>query len=250
MGLSDVYKWKHQPFMPVEFSGAVYRFGHSMVRNSYQTNQPHRGFENNAPIFDNTGEDDVDDLRGFRELRKTNVIQWDWFLQMTSSAPGLFPQMARKIDTKLANALTTLPIGPSGATDNILAFRNLKRGVSLGLPSGIDVAKKLCIKPISLTKDEPESLWYYILKEAEKLPGKNGGEMLGRVGSTIVCAVISGLLKGDTGSYFNIDPCWEPKDEPMLRPGEDDIDDSDWTLASLIRISGLPVDGADVSNQS
>ena len=26
------YDWKKQPFMPVEFSGAAYRYGHSQVR--------------------------------------------------------------------------------------------------------------------------------------------------------------------------------------------------------------------------
>lgn len=249
MGLDDVYKWKHQPYMPVEFSGAAYRFGHSMVRNSYQTNHPHRGFNNFAPIFDNTGApiEQIDDLRGFRPLKKENYLQWDWFLEMTSSAPGLFPQMARKIDTKLANALVHLHEGPSGHADNVLAFRNLKRGVNLSLPSGVDVARKFCIKPVTLTKNEPESLWYYVLKEAEKLPGKNGGEMLGRVGSTIVCAVFAGLLKGDPCSYFNIDPCWSPKDDPLLKAGEDNVDDTDWTLASVIRLAGLPVDADDVA---
>ena len=85
LGLGDVYRWKHQPFMPVEFSIAAYRFGHSMVRNSYQTNQPHRGFGNFAPIFNNTGLPDPDDLRGFRPMKAKNSIQWDWFLEMTSS---------------------------------------------------------------------------------------------------------------------------------------------------------------------
>lgn len=250
MGLSDVYRWKHQPFMPVEFSGAAYRFGHSMVRNSYQTNAPHRGFQNFAPIFDNTGAGDPDDLRGFRPMKKDNVIQWDWFLQMTSSAPGLFPQMARKIDTKLANALVHLHEDEAGHADNVLAFRNLKRGVNLGLPSGIDVARKFCLKPVALTKGEPESLWYYVLKEAEKLPGKNGGESLGRVGSTIVCGVFAGLLKGDPQSFFNTAPCWTPSDDPLLKPGEDNIDDDTWTLASVIRLSGLPVDGGEVDAQT
>lgn len=250
MGLEDVYKWKDQPFMPVEFAGAAYRFGHSLVRNSYQTNDPHRGFRNFAPIFDNDGSPDPDDLRGFRPMKKENVIQWDWFLQMTSSAPGLFPQMARKIDTKLANALVHLHEAAAGEAENVLAFRNLKRGVNLGLPSGIDVAKKMCLKPVALTNDEPESLWYYILKEAEKLPGTNGGEMLGRVGSTIVCSVFAGLLKGDPRSFFNTDPCWTPNDDPLLKPGEDNADDDAWTLASIIRLSGLPVDGGEVSAQT
>lgn len=250
MGLGDVYAWKHQPFMPVEFSGAAYRFGHSMVRNSYQTNHPHRGFGKFAPIFDNTGPTDPDDLRGFRPMKKKNVIQWDWFLQMTSSVPGRFPQMARKIDTKLANALVHLHEDTSGKAENVLAFRNLKRGVNLGLPSGLDVARKFCLKPIGLSEKEPESLWYYILKEAEELTGKKDHDRLGRVGSTIVCAVIAGLLKGDPGSFFNTEPCWKPKDDPLLRPGQDNIDDKKWTLASVIRLSGLPVDSDDVSNQT
>ncbi|MCJ8309639.1 MAG: hypothetical protein HRU27_06580 [Rhizobiaceae bacterium] len=158
--------------------------------------------------------------------------------------------MARKIDTKLSNALVHLFEDESGAAENVLAFRNLKRGVSLGLPSGLDVAKKLCLSPIALSEEEPESLWYYVLKEAEKLPGKNSGQMLGRVGSTIVCAVFAGLLKGDPTSFFNTDPCWTPDDDPLLNSGSDNVDDAAWTLASIIRISGLPVDANDVSAQT
>jgi hypothetical protein len=30
------YHWRDQPFMPIEFSGAAYRFGHSMVRPVYR----------------------------------------------------------------------------------------------------------------------------------------------------------------------------------------------------------------------
>lgn len=61
LGMSDVYDWRNQPYMPVEFSVAAYRFGHSLVRNAYQTNEPHRGFNNFAPIFDNSGPGDPDD---------------------------------------------------------------------------------------------------------------------------------------------------------------------------------------------
>ncbi|MEM7042490.1 MAG: peroxidase family protein [Pseudomonadota bacterium] len=254
LGLKDVYNWKHQPFMPVEFAGAAYRFGHSMVRNSYQTNHPHRGFGSFAPIFDNTTdprpeEDDIDDLRGFRRMKKENVIQWDWFLPMTSSQ-GPFPQLARKIDTKLANALLHLHEGGAGVADNVLAFRNLKRGVMMGLPSGLAMADKFCIRKAALQEGDPESLWFYLLKEAETVPGANRGQMLGRMGSVIVCAVFAGLLKGDPCSYVNVDPCWTPNDDPLLRSGEDNVDDDSWTLASIIRLSGLPVDTGDVEEQS
>jgi hypothetical protein len=249
LGLGDVYRWKHQPFMPVEFAGAAYRFGHSMVRNSYQTNDPHRGFNNFAAIFDNTGAVDPDDLRGFRPMKKENVIQWDWFLPMTTSQ-GPFPQLARKIDTKLANALAHLHEGSAGAPENVLAFRNLKRGVMMGLPSGLAMADKLCIKKATLQEGEPESLWFYLLKEAELVPGNNRGQMLGRMGSVIVCAVFAGLLKGDPCSYLNVDPCWTPNDDPLLRSSEDNVDDDSWTLASIIRLSGLPVDSGDIEEQS
>ena len=196
LGLSDVYKWKYQPFMPVEFSGAAYRFGHSMVRNSYQTNDL-EGVEQPRPIFSTS--EGSRDLRGFRPMLKENVIQWHRFLEM-----GHIPQMARKIDTRLSNALTELPF-TGDKPNNMLAFLNLKRGVNLGLPSGENVAKKLCVEPINIGCNEPESLWYYVLKEADQ---QCNGENLGSVGSTIVCAVFAGLLKGDPHSFFNTEPCW------------------------------------------
>ena len=57
--------------------------------------------------------------------------------------------------------------------------------------------------------------------------------------------MFAGLLKGDPCSYFNVEPCWNPDDDPLLKPGEDNVDDETWTLASIIRLSGLPVDGND-----
>ncbi len=247
LGLEEVYNWRNQPFMPVEFSVAAYRFGHSMVRNSYQTNHPHRGFGKFAPIFDNTGTPGPDDLRGFRPMTKENYIQWDWFLDMTTSS-GDFPQKARKIDTKLANALAFLHEGPAGSPMNVLAFRNLLRGWRFGLPSGSALAHKFCLKPINIDPKQ-DALWFYILKEAESLPGVNAGQMLGQLGSLIVCATFAGLLKGDPNSWVNVDPCWQPKNDPLLKE-HDNQDPGEWTLASIIRLSGLPVDAADISNQT
>src|SRR5262245_23612633 len=62
------------PFMPVEFQGAAYRFGHNMVRPSYRANRVGNvGTDPGAPaffgmIFDPAGEgqDDPVDLRGGR----------------------------------------------------------------------------------------------------------------------------------------------------------------------------------------
>ena len=242
LGFGHVYNWKNQPFMPVEFSVAAYRFGHSMVRNSYQTNHPHRGAGSFVPIFDNVPGSCGDDLRGFRAMTEANSIQWDWFLEMKSSREG-FPQFARKIDTKLSNGLSFLFEEETGSPLNVLAFRNLLRSWRFSLPSGTDLARKFCIKPIDIDPDK-DALWFYILQEAESLPGKHAGQMLGRLGSLIVCATFAGLLKGDPNSWFNVDPCWHPDQDPLLKP-DDHMDSDDWTLASIIRLSDLPVSDAD-----
>lgn len=254
LGLRDVYSWRNQPYMPVEFSVAAYRFGHSMVRNAYQTNDPHRGFNNFAPIFANVeepppGTDGPDDLRGFRPMLAANVIQWDWYLQMTTSG-GPFPQRARKVDTKLANALAFLHEAPAGGQLNVLAFRNLLRGITFELPSGSGVARAFGLEPIALDEGEPDALWFYILKEAETLPGDAAGETLGRVGSIIVAATFAGLLAGDPSSWVSIDPRWTPDRDPLLHAGQDNVDDPAWTLAAIIRLSGLPVDAGDVTDQT
>ncbi len=245
LGLDDIYSWTQQPFIPVEFAVAAYRFGHAMVRNSYQTNQPHRGVRSFAPIFDNSGRRDPDDLRGFRPLCKENTLQWDWFLPMTSSS-GAFPQTARRIDTRLANALAFRHDAEPGNPMNVLAFRTLKRGFAFGLPSGTDMAHKYCMTPLVLDEGEPDALWYYLLREAEN----GGGQTLGRLGSSIVCATFAGLLKGDPHAYLNMWPCWTPDQDDLLCPGKDNIDDPSWTLASIIRLAGLPVSGDDVAEQT
>lgn len=239
LGLPHIYDWKHQPFMPLEFTAAAYRFGHSMVRNDYQTNE----FGTFHPIFDNTKKGKkAADLRGDRPMIQERSLQWDWFFQMESSRADFgFPQRARKIDTKLSNALASLPFfGPSASPDNVLAFRNLKRGIDLGLPSGPDVARALSLGPIALQDDEPKALWYYILKEAE---AATSGERLGQLGSSLVAAVFAGLLKGDKRSFVNIDPQWHPSDETALKAVKDVKED--WGLPTIIRLSGLPVSAKD-----
>ena len=56
---------------------------------------------------------------------------------------------SRKLDPYLVPACTRLPGGGGN-----LAFRNLKRGVNLGLPSGQDVAKHMKIKnPLTAGRD-------------------------------------------------------------------------------------------------
>ena len=129
---------------------------------------------------------------------------------------------SRKLDPYLVASLHNLPGGGGN-----LAFRNLKRGVNLGLPSGQDVAKHMKVKN-PLTPDEIASdsngstdgavakaqglhtatpLWYYILKEAKV---RHDGERLGPVGSTIISEVFVGLVHGDHNSFLWQVKNWKP----------------------------------------
>ena len=89
--------------MPVEFSVAAYRFGHSMVRSQYQLNEKIK----ERPIFS----DDTADLGGFRPIPTKWAIDWQFFIDLDHSAdqiPGK-PQLSYKIDTSLVHPLGHLP---------------------------------------------------------------------------------------------------------------------------------------------
>ena len=128
--------------MPVEFSVAAYRFGHSQIAADYDLNQ----IVTDRPIFipgEKVGE--LDDLRGFRPLPGRWTIDWSFFLDVARASEQT--AASRKIDAKLTSGLFDLPGFPQA--ESSLAFRNLKRGQALGLPSGQDVAEAMGLKPLT-----------------------------------------------------------------------------------------------------
>jgi hypothetical protein len=225
------YRYDDSPFMPVEFSVAAYRMGHSMIRDKYVLNEILHGIRNQepVPIFLPGTAKALEDARGGRPLPQAWSMQWNLFFDVDDSKP----QLSRNIDTLLAKALTTLPGFPAGS--NVLALRNLLRGWRFGLPSGQAVARAMGITPLPPDRaDCDDPLWVYVLKEAAQ---EAGGQHLGSVGGQIVVEVFVGLLAGDPTSYLNLEPEFEP---PIPKSGEQH------ELADLLKFAGVPITKADL----
>ena len=179
----DFFHFRNEPFMPIEFSAAAYRFGHSMVRPIYRLNtELHGGDDPNHATPDEivrglagrffifAGVHDRG-LNGFDAFPKEWAIDWSLFFDINGSGTAggkKRAQPAYKIDTSLVNPLGFLPefsltsnppppltiaqmqgapIDPVGDPAN-LAARNLLRGRSMSLPSGQSVARAMGLTPI------------------------------------------------------------------------------------------------------
>ena len=215
------YFWQTEPFIPIEFSVAAFRLGHSQVRNRFRINDQL--------------EQELFKLSFFDSVSPEQTIDWKYFFKIDASKT---PQFSKKLDSKIASVLLDLPIPIVSEDDNrrSLAVRNLLRGKSFNLPSGPAVAKVMGIKPLSESElgieelgfNEEAPLWFYILKEAEL---QTAGETLGVVGGRLVAEVLIGLLQGDYMSYLKIDPCWQPS-LPSAKPGE-------FFMADLLKFAGV-----------
>ena len=134
------YRPKYRPFMPLEFSVAAHRYGHSQVRGQYMINTtvPRLPIFTPGPL-----EDRRQDFRGFRPLPPRWTIGWPFFFELDDEPP----QASFRIDSKLAGPLFELP-GETGDDEKVLARRNLLRGRALRLPSGRRVAKAIGAAPL------------------------------------------------------------------------------------------------------
>lgn len=231
-------------FLPLEFTSAANRFGHSMIRSSYYVNDDLPG----AELRDIFMLKAVKNPAGgsFVSLPLKKVISWKEFLPEGEN-------VARSLDTQLVEPLLAVlnekeEIVPCEAR---LAVQDLKRGYMMRLPTGQAIAKYCGIVP--LTEDQllnacanvqqreilihspllqRTPLWFYLLAEAT---AQESGQRLGELGSYMISEVLIGLVRRLPYSFINL-PDWRPT--LGLTPGEFELKDL-FLLAGVLSPSGV-----------
>ncbi|MGV3491591.1 MAG: peroxidase family protein [Devosia sp.] len=207
----SVWKPKSLADVPLEHSGAAYRFGHSMVRSHYYYNL---NFGRGGKLIPDATPFNLlfvftalSGQLGNSQTGETDTLQDNWIIDWSRMA---VTEMARPIDTVITPAMGDLRDTENKALVNgmqFLAERNLLRGYLFGLPTGQAVAAlvpgAVALSGSSLLAALPPQqraaatpfqnatpLWFYILAEA----GAAGGK-LGVVGSTIVIETLHALAE-------------------------------------------------------
>jgi hypothetical protein len=221
------------PTMPIEFSVAAFRLGHSMVRGAYNWNR----------IFDD-GAGTLDFLFAFSGLSGDFLgglrLPSNWIADFRrlydfseNSKPDLVVpaakfNKARRIDTLIAQPLAHVPGFDPG--EDSLAFRNLVRARMVRLATGQQMVTFLKNKGVNVTKltnaqirdgrngaglagltqaqrqavVQNTPLWFYMLREAEL----NNGKLKG-VGARIVAETFHRAMEGSDHSIVR-DTAFKP----------------------------------------
>lgn len=259
------------PPMPLEFSAAAYRFGHTIVRERYGWNRifPNSGFDLFFRFTELSGDVGSPGLETF----PSNWIA-DWRRMFPLEDAGVpinravvALNRARSFDPHLAPVLGNLPKSGSGTDKVNLAVRNLIRGSRVRLPSGQDIAKAIVLAgdptaaPMTpeqilsglpagmqkaLTDHElhiKSPLWFYILREAQV---KGASQRLGPVGSRIVLETFVGLVRASVTSIFSSSTAapgqltvFSPHTSRMVTPNGAPITSMSHLLASVGDINPL-----------
>lgn len=220
------------PSMPLEFSVAAFRLGHSMIRAEYSWN---KNFPNATlgQLFDFSGLNG--DLGGGDRLPSIWIADFRRLYNFGDAGradlvvPADKFNKAMRIDTKLVSPLRALRVPDPDPKKN-LAFRNLLRANMVTLATGQQMAALLRSKGLTVTKLTNAQLregsngtslaalnttqrhellaktplWFYILREAEFNRGK-----LKDVGARIVAETFHRAMQGSKFSTVR-DPSFRP----------------------------------------
>lgn len=234
--------------LPVEFTVAAYRFGHSMVQEVYLLN-----IEQLVPtdtlIFMTRrggGIGGTPQHPAPAHLRADHVVDWDFFFRAMESNLN----RGQNIDTFITEKLYELPPQTVALfrAEGVLKIRprlqelmmplpelTLKRGAKIRLPTAEQFAEHFGLPIIPHCKmgvteedqmlfDDPEfrsrtPLWYYLLREAsfemvtEVDPNNTIDppiQKLGTIGSQIIAETFLQILAADKDSILNDGIKWRP----------------------------------------
>jgi hypothetical protein len=238
-GKSKQVQSKIDSAVPFEFTTAAFRFGHSMISQTYDYN---RFF----PVGDSEKRPaSLVDLFNFTSRGKMKgsptstgqlpthwVIEWERLLRVTEKKES----NAEIIDLSVPRSMVDIPditnklMKDHGLTS--ICHRNLKRGYQRFMPSGQKLAKELNLKSLSAKQiancialesvreelieagfDKETPAWAYFLCEAQ-ISGE--GSALGPTAGAIVRGTIVGLIQNSPESALAFkDGKWKPETSPL-----------------------------------
>lgn len=209
--------------LPIEFAGAAYRFGHSLVRGTYPLNDDYQLPVNLRKLFGLTGKGglrSLEDAQAGADLRRY-AIDWKYFF------PLGYPwySNALTLKPKIADQLRELINEVAGHQD--LLLRNLLRGQELGLASAQSIGvwlqtampeycRLLDFTPLTAGHiashdlgpvlrragiEQQVPLWLYVLMEPAF--NRSNHTRLGKLGSLILAETFRMLLRCSTPSLLS-----------------------------------------------